>query len=127
MNDARYPRVFGKYTLLRPLARGGMGELYLSAVGDLGGAEKICVIKKLPEPEGGAATGDVRAGEAHKSRRFLDEARVMVRLNHVNLVQVFDAGVVEGELYLAMELVAGRDLRAAWNRCADLQARIPVD
>ncbi|MCS6914285.1 MAG: protein kinase [Myxococcales bacterium] len=121
MSDAPFPRLFGKYVLLRPLARGGMGELYLAATGELGGAEKLCVIKKLPEADSAAP------GDPSKMRRMMDEARVMARLSHSNLVQVFDTGLVGGELYLAMELVAGRDLRAAWNRCADLGARIPVD
>src|SRR5438309_482363 len=116
MNDTRFPRLFGKYTLLRPLARGGMGELYLAAAGDLGGAEKLCVVKKLPEvDETAVIEASPPAASMHKARRLLDEARVMVRLNHVNLVQVFDAGTIDGELYLAMELVSGRDLRGAWN------------
>jgi serine/threonine protein kinase len=99
------------------MARGGMGELFLAASGDTGGFEKPCVVKKV------LATLDDQA--VH--RRFLDEAKVVVRLNHQNLVQVFDAGRVDKEYYLAMELVEGKDLRAVWNRCAQLHRRIPVD
>jgi serine/threonine protein kinase len=113
-----FPAVFGKYVLLREMARGGMGELFLAAAGEQAGLEKLCVVKTLL-----AATED----ERRLRRRFFDEARVVVRLNHANLVQVFDVGSVEGELYLAMELVEGKDLRAVWNRCAQLQRRIPVD
>jgi serine/threonine protein kinase len=104
-----------------------MGELYLAASGELGGAEKLCVIKMVAELDGHGDPAADPAGGPHRGRRLLDEARVMARLNHINLVQVFDTGLVDDDLYLAMELVAGRDLRAAWNRCADLQARIPVD
>jgi len=112
-----FPQVFGKYVLLREMARGGMGELFLAAAGEHGGMEKLCVVKTLRTDSDG---DDLR-------RRFFDEARVVVRLNHANLVQVFDVGSVGGELYLAMELVEGKDLRAVWNRCAQLQRRIPVD
>ncbi len=99
------------------MARGGMGEIFLAAAGETGGFEKLCVVKKVLtdlEDDG------VR-------RRFLDEAKVVVRLNHSNLVQVFDAGRVLEEHYLAMELVEGKDLRGVWNRCAQLHRRIPVD
>ncbi|KIG12394.1 serine/threonine protein kinase [Enhygromyxa salina] len=110
--------MFGKYVLLRPMARGGMGELFLAAAGETGGFEKLCVVKKvLTELEDG---GGVR-------RRFLDEAKVVVRLNHANLVQVFDAGRVADDYYLSMELVEGKDLRGVWNRCAQLHRRIPVE
>ncbi len=114
---SEFPQVFGKFVLLREMARGGMGELFLAAAGETGGMEKLCVVKTLLADSDGA---DLR-------RRFFDEARVVVRLNHANLVQVFDVGSVGGELYLAMELVEGKDLRAVWNRCAQLQRRIPVD
>jgi len=112
-----FPQVFGKYVLLRPMARGGMGELFLAAAGEVGGFEKLCVVKKVLHS----------LSEAAVHRRFLDEAKVVVRLNHANLVQVFDAGKVDEEYYLAMELVEGKDLRAVWNRCAQLHRRIPVD
>lgn len=112
-----FPEVFGKYVLLRPMAKGGMGQLYLAASGETGGFEKLCVVKKvLPDID-----------DPGVRRRFLDEAKVVVRLNHANLVQVFDAGMVGDEHYLAMELVEGKDLRAVWNRCAQLHRRIPVD
>lgn len=116
--DDEFPRGFGKFVLLREMARGGMGALYLAAAGEHGGLEKLCVVKTL------RADADE---DASLARRFFDEARVVVRLNHQNLVQVFDVGAVEGEVYLAMELVEGKDLRAMWNRCAQLQRRIPVD
>jgi eukaryotic-like serine/threonine-protein kinase len=112
-----FPKVFGKYVLVRPMARGGMGELFLAAAGETGGFEKMCVVKKVLR--------SVEDQGVH--RRFLDEAKVVVRLNHANLVQVFDAGRVDEEYYLAMELVEGKDLRAVWNRCAQLHRRIPVE
>ncbi len=112
-----YPQVFGNYVLVRPMARGGMGELFVAAAGGTRGFEKLCVVKKVLHSLDDPAV----------QRRFLDEAKIVVRLNHANLVQVFDAGQVDNEYYLAMELVEGKDLRAVWNRCAQLQKRIPVD
>ncbi len=117
MSEPKYPRMFGKYALLRPFARGGMGELFIAASGELGGAEKLCIIKKVPEDRDSPGL----------TARLLDEAKVAVRLNHTNLVQVFDCGRVEEELYIAMELIEGRDLRAVWNRTAERRSRIPLD
>lgn len=112
----KYPREFGRYTLLAPLAQGGMGALYLACVGEKG-LERLCVIKTvlphLADPEYVA--------------RFRDEAKVVVRLSHGNLVPVFDAGMVDGELYLAMDYVEGKDLRAVWNRCAKKGIAFPID
>jgi serine/threonine protein kinase len=113
---SNFPQLFGKYVLVRTMARGGMGELFLAAAGERG-FEKPCVVKKVLH----------NLEDAAVHRRFLDEATVVVRLNHANLVQVFDAGRVNDEYYLAMELVEGKDLRAVWNRCAQLHRRIPVD
>src|SRR3954454_19535679 len=113
----RYPRRFGKYVLLKPLAKGGMGEIYLAAGGDVGGFEKLCVIKKVITEKADKA----------KANRFLDEAKVVLRLSHSALVTTFDAGDVGGEFYIAMELVEGKDLREVWNRCVRTRQRIPLD
>jgi serine/threonine protein kinase len=112
----KYPRKFGKYHLLGPLAQGGMGALYLAVTGDRG-LERLLVIKTvLPH-----------LADAEYIARFRDEAKVVVKLSHGNLIPVFDAGQVGGELFLAMDFVEGRDLRALWNRCAKKQVAFPID
>ncbi|MGZ3425420.1 MAG: protein kinase domain-containing protein [Polyangia bacterium] len=117
---AAFPRSFGRYTLIANLAQGGMGALYLACQGEHG-MEKLCVIKT------------VLPGLADKEyvARFRDEAKVVVKLSHGNLVPVFDAGMAGGlggvEMYLAMDYVDGKDLRAVWNRCAKKGIAFPVD
>jgi serine/threonine protein kinase len=111
-----FPRRFGKYVLLKSLARGGMGEIYVAATGEPG-FQKFCVIKKVIAE---------RTDKA-KANRFLDEAKVVLRLAHANLVPTFDAGEHDGEFYIAMELVEGKDLRDIWNRCVRTRTRIPLD
>jgi serine/threonine-protein kinase len=112
-----FPAVFGKYILLKPLARGGMGEILLAVAGEMGGFEKLCVIKR------------VRAGSGNESlvRRFQDEGKVVVKLSHGNLVQVFDVGTVGKEVYLAMEYVEGCDLRDLMVRSDEMQTPVPVE
>jgi serine/threonine protein kinase len=93
-----------------------MGALYLAVAGDRG-LERLMVIKTvLPH-----------LADAEYVARFRDEAKVVVKLSHGNLIPVFDAGVVAGEMFLAMDFVEGRDLRAVWNRCAKKQVAFPID
>jgi serine/threonine-protein kinase len=113
---SEFPRRFGPYVLLKPLARGGMGALYLALAGPEDSA-KLCVIKTvLPH-----------LADKEYLQRFRDEAKVVVRLSHGNLVPVFDSGQVAGEIYLAMDYIEGKDLRATWNRCAKKGIAFPVD
>lgn len=116
MGADEFPRKFGPYVLLKPLARGGMGALYLALTGERS-VEKLCVIK----------TALHHLADKGYLQRFRDEAKVVVRLSHGNLVSVFDAGQIEGELFLAMEFIEGKDLRAVWNRCAQKGIAFPVD
>ncbi len=113
------PRRFGKYVLLKPIARGGMAELYLAATGEPG-FQKFCVIKKMVAQKDDATSST-------KATRFVDEAKLVLRLSHANLVSTFEAGELGGDLYIAMELVEGKDLRDIWNRCVRTRTRIPLD
>jgi tRNA A-37 threonylcarbamoyl transferase component Bud32 len=99
------PRPFGPYTLLSLLARGGMGEVFLARTGNVAGLERLCVVKCL-RPH--------LTSDREYVARFIDEARIVVQLTHKNIGNVFDVGrdVVDGRLYLAMELISGVDLRA---------------
>jgi serine/threonine protein kinase len=93
-----------------------MGELYLAASGARG-MEKLCVIKTvLPN-----------LVALENAKRFRDEAMVVVRLQHGNLVTVFDAGRNDDQIYIAMEYIDGKDLLAVWNRCAQRRVPFPVD
>ena len=115
--EFNYPRAFGRYVLIDHLGRGGMGSVHLAKQSELEGIERYCVLKTL-------RAGSTRAPE--QVARFLDEARVMVQLNHRNICRVFDVGEVGDELYLAMDLVSGCDLRELLHRCRSEGVRLPL-
>ena len=97
------PTRFGKYTVIRKLAVGGMAELFLAIQRSVAGFEKLIVIKRiLPSMNHDRAFIDM----------FLHEARIAATLSHPNIVQVFDVGQVDGTYFIAMEHVHGEDLRA---------------
>jgi eukaryotic-like serine/threonine-protein kinase len=97
------PRRFGKYTLLRKIATGGMAELFLAIQKSVAGFEKLIVIKRiLPSMNHDKAFIEM----------LLHEARIAATLSHANIVQIFDVGQVEGTYYIAMEHVHGEDLRS---------------
>ncbi len=97
------PRQFGKYTLLRRLAAGGMAEIFLALHRSVAGFEKLIVIKRiLPSMNGNKAFIDM----------LLHEARVAATLSHPNIVQTFDVGQVDGTYFIAMEHIHGEDIQA---------------
>jgi serine/threonine protein kinase len=115
--DPSLPQVFGRYLLVQRLSRGGMGEIFLAKHG-LTGFEKLAVIKKvLPH----------LAADAQFISRFVDEAQVAIKLQHVNVAQVFEVGRVGDEYFLALEYVEGRDLRRTLARLGHEKKRLPVD
>ncbi|NTX60875.1 protein kinase [Myxococcus sp. CA051A] len=111
------PQPFGRYTLLSHLATGGMGEIYLARLEGAQGFEKLCVIKKiLPQ----------LAEDSDFVERFVGEARTLVRLSHGSIAQVLDMGLHEGEAYMALEYVDGKDLRKVAARVRDRQVPLPL-
>jgi len=96
------PRQFGKYTLLRRLASGGMAEIFLALQRSVAGFEKLVVIKRiLPSMNDNKAFIDM----------LLHEARIAATLSHPNIVQTFDVGQTEGTYFIAMEHIHGEDLQ----------------
>jgi serine/threonine-protein kinase len=104
-----FPISFGRYTLERLIARGGMAEIFLAKTRGSHGFERSLVIKRiLPE----------HAREARFVDWFIDEARLMARLEHPKVVQVYDFGEVDGSYFLAMEHVKGLDCLELLRLCA---------
>nr|MBA2321359.1 protein kinase [Deltaproteobacteria bacterium] len=94
------PDRIGSYRVLRPLARGGMAEVY--EVAHEASGEHLAL--KLLLQVGGALP------------RFNREYEAMIRLNHPNIVRVYHYGLHEGKPWLTMELVEGTQVQAYAKR-----------
>lgn len=107
----------GRYELIKRIAVGGMGAIYLAKSRGAGGFEKTVIIKKIL---------DHLADEPEFITKFLDEGRTVVHLTHGNIVPVFDMGSEGGEYFIAMEYLPGRDLRDVLKRSSEKGALIPL-
>lgn len=97
------PVPLGRFVLLRSLAAGGMGEVFLARQRSLiGNFDRLVAIKLLLSSY---------SRDPAFVNMFLDEARVTARLNHPNIVQVFDVGRHENQYYIVMEYIAGESLQ----------------
>jgi serine/threonine protein kinase len=103
----KLPTKYGKYILLRKIATGGMAEIFRAKTIGAEGFEKIVVIKRiLPH-----YTED----EAFV-KMFIDEASIASKLQHSNIVQIYDFEKEEDRFYIAMEYVEGSDLKEVIER-----------
>ena len=99
-------QALGRYELLRPLARGGMADVYL-ARRRVAGVEKRLVIKRMRRDH----SRDPRFLEL-----FVREAQLSMALVQKNIVPVFDFGRIGDDVFLAMEHIDGRDLGSTLAR-----------
>src|SRR5207245_425672 len=97
-------RRIGKYIVKRELGRGGMGTVYLAEQPGLG---REVAIKELIL----SAVADPTA-----LKRFIQEAQVMARASHPNLVQVHDLEQIGDANYIVLEFVRGKSLRDVLNQ-----------
>jgi len=108
----------GKYVVRRKLAEGGMAEIYLAYARGPEGFEKEVVIKRIRS---------FLATDPSFVDMFIAEARLASRLNHANLVQIFDFDKHEDSYYLAMEYVRGHSLYDVRRRAREtLQSMKPA-
>jgi serine/threonine protein kinase len=108
---------YGSYQLIKRLATGGMAQIYLARQKGLEGFEKLLVVKRiLPH----------LAENADFVRMFLDEARIAARLNHPNIVQIFNLGAQDDSYFIAMEYIHGEDVRRVWKRSEQKGTPMPI-
>jgi formylglycine-generating enzyme required for sulfatase activity/serine/threonine protein kinase len=99
-NTEQLPEEFGRYRIIKRLGQGGMGSVYLAQDTHL----ERPVALKVPH------FGSHEGPEAR--RRFLEEARTAATLDHPYLCPVYDAGEIDGQLYLTMAYIEGKSLAA---------------
>lgn len=111
------PKPFGTYTLLRRLAIGGMAEVYVAKTNGIGGFEKLVAIKVI-HPR--------FSEDEHFSQMLIEEAKISVQLNHVNIAQTFDLGRVDDTYFISMEFVDGADGYSVSKRAKKQKLPLPI-
>lgn len=108
----------GKYELLEPIGLGGVGEIHLARAVGVEGFEKFLVVKRL--------LPDLSEEKDYVSQ-FIDEARLAAGFSHANIVSVFDFGRTdEGDYFIAMEYVEGKNLRRIATLLAERKRAFPI-
>ncbi|MBK9032610.1 MAG: protein kinase [Myxococcales bacterium] len=108
---------FGSYVLFECLGRGGMATVHRAKQTGIEGFERPVALKRmLPW-----LTSDP---EFVKS--FVREARLAAQLRHTNIAQTYDLGKVDGVYFIAMEMIAGRDLREILRQAHNTVGPVPV-
>jgi serine/threonine-protein kinase len=100
-----------RYRVVGMLGKGGMGEVYRADDLKLG---QPVALKFLPEE---------LTGDPSRRARFLDEARVALKVTHPNVCRVHDIGEEDGHPYISMEYIDGEDLASLLRRIG----RLPED
>jgi eukaryotic-like serine/threonine-protein kinase len=107
---------FGRYIVKRKLAEGGMAEIYLAQAMGAEGFSKDVVLKLVRS---------FLASDQQFVDMFIAEARLVSKLNHANVVQIFDFGKHDETYYLAMEFVHGASLYDLRRKCKQLGMPFP--
>jgi len=117
--DAEAPnaiRVLDKYEVIRRVAQGGMGEIFLARQVGVAGFNRLVILKTLlPE----------LAEQSEIKEQFLDEARIGATLNHPNIVGIHEIGSFDGLYFLVMEFIDGDTLAGLQRAAAKKKASIP--
>ena len=104
---AVHPKQIGRYEVLGQLAIGGMAEILLARLEGPSDFRRAVVIKRiLPQ----------YAQRSAFVAMFLDEARIVAKIRHPNVVQVQELGEHEGDVFLVLEYVAGENLSSVLKR-----------
>ena len=113
----QFPVRFGDYLLTHRIASGGMADVYCAKPVGPAAVQRLVAIKCMRP--------DLGEDESF-AEMFINEAKLASSLSHANIVNVLDLGRIDGNLYIAMELVSGRDVGRIIRRARDMLAEIPL-
>jgi serine/threonine-protein kinase len=113
-----FPHPFGRYTLVERLGVGGMAEVFRATQAGPGEFSRDLVIKRLLPHH---------AENPRFIQMFRQEAEVVARLHHSNIVQVFELGEHDGQYFIAMEYINGLSLYQLARRAWDAGRGLPLE
>ncbi|WP_394831885.1 serine/threonine protein kinase [Pendulispora rubella] len=117
MGDSRtLPLVLGRYELHSVIAAGGMASIHLGRLCGSSGFTRTVAVKRL-HPH--------YARDPDFVSMFLDEARLVARIRHPNVVPIVDVVAERDELFLVMEYVHGESLARLVHRASDSSLPVP--
>lgn len=109
---------FGHYELQALVGKGGMAEVFRATELEGPRAGQLVAIKRLLPK---------LAQDPRYVGLFMAEAELSRRLHHPKIVEVYEAGTIDAQHYMAMEYVDGRDLGMVLRRCQERHILLPVD
>lgn len=106
---------FGKYTIIKHIASGGMAEILLAADPGTAGISRFVVVKRTLS----------RFSDSEEFKgMFKNEGRIACNLNHRNITPIYEFGIEDSKFFLAMEYISGRNLRQVLKKASYLKTSI---
>jgi len=112
------PQRFGPYIILDQIGDGGMAEIFLAKMQGYSGFEKLIALKRIHPRYSQNQTF---------AKMLIHEAKLAAALNHFNVVQVHDLGEIDGQVFIAMEYVKGRDLAGVLSNTYRRKEKLPLN
>lgn len=117
MPQAQPPQTFGRYLLLKRIAKGGMAEIHRAvAFGEQGFTKPVAIKRMLP----------ALSREPKFVDMFIDEAKLAAGLHHANIVELHDFGCIDNRLFHVMEYVQGLNVSQIISGLKQLGQPVPV-
>src|SRR5689334_19042158 len=115
------PTRLGRYEVRAKIADGGMATVYLGRLANDGSTahEQDAVALKVIKDEYSLNRDFVNM--------FLDEAKIVSKLTHPNVVSLYELGTEGNRLFIAMELLLGQSLWSVWEACRERRVRLRYD
>lgn len=108
---------FGEYILTEKVGEGGMGAVFRAWKMGKGGFKKLIAVKRIRSE---------LIGEREVFNMFIEEAHLTSRLDHDNIVKVFDFGEEKGENFLVMEYIKGVNLKEFIERTGGVVHKLDI-
>ena len=100
------PKTLGRFEVGAKIGGGGMATVYVGRDIREDGSEELVALKVIR---------DELAHDEQFRAMFIDEAKILARLSHPNVIQTLEYGITDGHRFIAMELLNGRTVSDAWD------------